>query len=315
MCSSVVLVLRRTIFHFICWIFILLFIFLRVCRITACWRTNQLFFSPKGSNCTVSITEVLFSAIPVGFPSGDDRFRLCLVHAALFPETTPKGWGLWQVGRERSSIWFVSSCLRPIHLPIRSHPQRSMLCLKRGWRRQGQIVKRYQMSWIWNSSCILPISWPAMGVGWWWWGGGGRLYLAAQAFLFPSDWESEGRVTGTDGSRLGLCEVMLHCARDPSQAWLIECDETVTQRGEQRGEIGEMEGRGSGLTRRGARGWGEIERNKFENMWRMKWGGWSGSAECVSDTWGMGRWRGQVTCEEAQGQIAAAGWGTHCREI
>lgn len=126
MCSAVVLVLRRTIFHLICWICILLFIYLRVAGQIEVFFFVQLvgeqinyFSSSKGSNCTVSITEVLFSAIPVGFLSGDDHFRLCLVHAALFPETTPRGMRL-VTGRKREIQHLVCVILSASHSPPHS---------------------------------------------------------------------------------------------------------------------------------------------------------------------------------------------------
>lgn len=96
----------------------------------------------------------------------------------------------------------------------------------------------------------------------------------------------------------------------PSQAWLIECDETVTEQGEQRREIGEMEGREEGWPGGGG---GKRERNKFENMWRMKCvcggrrdGGVRGEGGVVAqrnvfrthEGWGGGG--GRVTCEEAR---------------
>lgn len=95
----------------------------------------------------------------------------------------------------------------------------------------------------------------------------------------------------------------------PSQAWLIECDETVTEQGEQRQEIGEMEGREEGWP-----GGGGGKREREINLRTCEgWsvfvgaggtGGWRGGVVArrnvfrTHEGWGGGG--GRVTCEEAR---------------
>lgn len=111
------------------------------------------------------------------------------------------------------------------------------VCLKRGvvhfecrdtGQRICQVIWNRALSWFSTPAPSLPspdLQWGRRGGG-----GENRLYLATQTFLkWLREW---GRLTGTDGTRLELCDAVLHCAR-ASQAWLIECDETVTEQGEQ----------------------------------------------------------------------------------